>query len=160
MMMLSAGNKSRRRQRTTVACRQTGTTKYGFTLIEVMISVAILAVGLALILQGFAFSLNVLRISHDNLKATIVAENKMAELQIQIKEGGDSFIKGLDEEFESGNMEYTWEVKVEPVEWEIEEISEAHEALNEVTACLSWEEGKRKGDVPIVTYMSSYEESD
>ncbi len=148
MMTLSIGNNARR------------TTKYGFTLIEVMVSVAILAVGLALVLQGFAFSLNVLRISQDNLKATLVAKNKMAELQLQIKEDRDSFVKGLDEEFESGDMEYRWEVKVEPVEWEIEEISEAHEALNEVTACLSWEEGKRKGDVPIVTYMSSYEESD
>ena len=151
MMMLSIGNKLRRTQRTT---------KHGFTLIEVMISVAILAVGLSLVLQGFAFSLNVLRISQDNLKATLVAENKMAELQIQIKEDSDSFAKGLDEEFESGNMEYAWEVKVEPVEWEIEEISEAHEALNEVSACLSWEEGKRKGNLPVVTYMSSYDESD
>ena len=152
MMMLSIGNKFVHDARRT--------TKYGFTLIEVMVSVAILAVGLALILQGFAFSLNVLRISQDNLKATLVAENKMAELQLQIKEDRDSFVKGLDEEFESGDMEYTWEVKVGPVEWEIEEISEAHEALNEVSACLSWEEGKRKGNVPIVTYISSYEESD
>jgi len=151
MMMLLIGNKFH---------HAPGTTKYGFTLIEVMVSVAILAVGLALILQGFAFSLNVLRISQDNLKATLVAENKMAELQIQIKEGSGSFAKGLDEEFESGNMEYAWEVKIEPVEWEIEEISEAHEALNEVSACLSWEEGKRKGNLPIVTYISSYEESD
>jgi len=151
MMMLSIGNKFGDARRTT---------KYGFTLIEVMVSVAILAVGLALILQAFAFSLNVLRISQDNLKATLVAENKMAELQLQIKEDGDSFVKGLDEEFESGNMEYAWEVKIEPVEWEIEEISAAHEALNEVSACLSWEEGRRKGNVPVVTYMSSYEESD
>ena len=151
MMMLSIGNKLRRTQRTT---------KYGFTLIEVMISVAILAVGLSLVLQGFAFSLNVLRISQDNLKATLVAENKMAELQIQIKEDSDSLTKGLDEEFESGNIEYAWEVKAEPVEWEIEEISEAHETLNEVSACLSWEEGKRKGNLPIFTYVGSYEESD
>ena len=136
------------------------TAQYGFTLIEVMISVAILAVGLALILQGFAFSLNALRISQNNLKATLVAENKMAELQVQVKENRDSFVKGLDEEFESGDMEYTWEVKVEPVEWEIEEISEAHQALNEINACLSWEEGKRKGNLPVVTYMSSYEQSD
>ena len=75
-MMLSIGNKFP---------HAPGATKHGFTLIEVMISVAILAVGLSLILQGFAFSLNVLRISQDNLKATLVAENKMAELQIQIK---------------------------------------------------------------------------
>lgn len=149
-MMLSIGNKHDARR----------TTKYGFTLVEVMVSVAILAVGLALILQGFAFSLNVLRISRDNLKATLVTENKMAELQLQIKEDRDSFVKGLDEEFESGDMEYRWEVKVEPVEWEIEEISEAHEALNEVSAYLSWEEGKRKGNVPVVTYITTYEGSD
>ena len=132
----------------------TGKTR-GFTLVELMVSVAILAVGLAFILQGFAFSLNVLRISEDNLKATLVAENKMAELQIQAKENKDGLAGGLDEKFELGNMEYAWEIEVQPVGGGIEEISGAHQTLNEVSACLSWEEGKRMGKVGLVTYMAS-----
>ncbi len=132
----------------------TGKTR-GFTLVELMVSVAILAVGLAFILQGFAFSLNVQRISEDNLRATLVAENKMAELQIQAKENKDGLSGGLDEKFEFGDMEYTWEVEVEPVGWEMEEVSEAHQVLNEVSACLSWKEGKREGKVGLVTYMTS-----
>ena len=130
--------------------------KKGFTLIEIMVSVAVLAIGLVLILQGFAHSLNALRISEDNLKAAFAADNKLAEAQIQAKEDWDDFKKGLDEEFKFEDIKCTWEVEITPVEWELEEeVPESYEDLNEVKATLSWKEGKRKGTIPFVTYMRS-----
>lgn len=133
-------------------------TQYGFTLIEIMISVAILSVGLVLILQGLTHSLNILRISQDNLKATLLAENKMAELEIKAREGKEVFLEDLGEEFEFEDMECEWGIEITPVEWEIEEIPEEYEELNGVEASLSWKEGKRKGRIPLVTYMRSQPE--
>ncbi len=130
--------------------------KQGFTLIEIMVSVAILSIGLVLILQGLTHSLNILRISQDNLKATLLAENKMAELEIKVKEGKEVFLEDLDEEFEFEDMDCVWGIKFSPVELEIEEtFDRKYEDLNEVEAILSWKEGKRKGKVPLVTYMRS-----
>jgi len=129
-------------------------TQNAFTLIEIMVSVAILSIGLVLILQAFAHSLNILRISEDNLKATFMTENKMAEAQIQAKEDWDAFASGLREKFEFEDLQCVWEVKVTSAEWEgIEEIAEEYENLNEVKATLSWKEGKRRGEIPLVTYM-------
>ena len=131
--------------------------KRGFTLIEIMISVAILSTGLVLILQGLMHSLNILQISRDNLKATLLAENKMAEVEIKAREGKEVFLEDLGEEFEFEDMECEWGIKFSPVEFEIEEtFDEKYEDLNEVEAIMSWKEGRRKGKVPLVTYLRSY----
>lgn len=130
--------------------------KRGFTLIEIMISVAILSIGLILILQGFTHLLNILQISQDNLKATLLAENKMAELEIKAREGKEVFPEDLGEKFEFEDMDCVWKIKFSPVELEIEGIfDKEYEDLNEVEAIMSWKEGKRKGKVLLVTYMRS-----
>ncbi len=127
----------------------------GFTLLEIMVSVAILSVGLTLILQGFAHSLNVLRISQDNLEATLLAENKMAEMQIQAKEDWDTFAGGADEQFspEGSNINYVWKMEVEPVK-SSEDSAEEFKNLNEVRITLAWKEGvRRRGRISVVTYI-------
>ena len=137
----------------------TGRNNTGFSLIEIMVSIAILSLGLVLILQGFAQSLNTLRISEDNLKATLMAENKIAEAEIQAREDGDALEAGLEEKFEFENIKCKWRVKATPVEWKMEEIPESYQELREVEASLSWEEGKREGRIPLVTFMRQQAES-
>lgn len=127
--------------------------KKGFTLVEIMVSVAILSIGLVLILQGLVFSLGALRISEDNLTATLAAESKMAEAQILAKEDWDKLKSGLDEEWEFADLECQWEIEVTPVEWQMEEVPAGYEDLNQVDAALAWQEGKRKGRIPLTTYM-------
>lgn len=139
--------------------------KEAFTLIEVMVSVAILSIGLVLILQGLARSLNILRIVEDNMEATFTAENKMAESDILAKEDWDDYESGLSDSFESEDIEYDWKIEVKPVVWDsadlgLEEIPEIYQELNEVSASLSWKEGKRNGEVIFSTYARSKEESD
>ena len=94
-------------------------TKRGFTLIEIMVSIGILSFGLILILQGFTQSLNVLRICRNNLKITLLAEEKITEIQIKVKQDKDL----------------------------------AFQDLNKVMTTVSWKEGRRKGAVPLVTYL-------
>lgn len=130
-------------------------TRVGTTIIEVMISIAVLSIGLVLILQGFLQCLNYLRISEDNLKTSLVAGNKMAEVQIQAKEDWDALEKGSNERFKFEGLKYIWDVEVGDVIWDAEEIPQSYEDLREVKTSLSWEEGKRKGAIFLVTYMRS-----
>jgi len=117
----------------------------GFTLIEVMVSIAILSFGLILILQGFAYSANVLRISRNNLEATLLTEEKMAETEIMLKQTKDSLFSGFNGESKSNNIEFKWKTELT--------IDEEYEDLNKVLATISWKEGRRKGTVPIFTYL-------
>ncbi|UCB57601.1 MAG: type II secretion system protein [Candidatus Omnitrophota bacterium] len=132
--------------------------KKAFTLIEVMLSVAILSVGLILILQGFGRSLGALRISENNLKATFVAENRFSEAQIQAKEDWDVFAEGKSEEFKFEGINCIWEIDIESAGWDEEVSLEEYEDLNTIRARLSWQEGKRKGAIALITYMRASEE--
>ena len=129
-----------------------------FTLIEVMLSVAILSIGLVLILQAFAQSFNVVRISRNNLTATLIVENKMAQAQIYAKDDWDAFESGVDERFNFDGIKCEWEVGITPVEWESEEMVDLDEVLNEVKAFLYWKEGRRKGVIFLDTFMRKYAE--
>jgi prepilin-type N-terminal cleavage/methylation domain-containing protein len=135
-------------------------TENAFTLIEVMISVAILSVGLVLILHGFTYSLSALRISESNLQTTLWAANKMAQAQILAKEDWDDFENGLDESLKLKRVRCRWKVRVVPVEWNIEteDIPENYEDFRKIEASVSWQEGKRKGVINLVTFMKSFKE--
>lgn len=130
-------------------------TRNGATLLEVMISIVVLSVGLVLILQGFLYCLNCLRISEDSLKASLAAGNKMAQARIQAKEDWDTFERGLNERFKLEGLKCIWDVEVKQVVWDSEEIPQSYEYLNEVKTSLSWEEGRRKGAIFLATYMRS-----
>lgn len=129
----------------------------GVTLVEVMISVSILSIGLVLVLQAFAYCLNGLRISENNLKASLLAGNKMAQAQIQAKEDWDTFENGLSERFKVERLKCTWDIEINPVEWEAEEVSSSYDDLNELRANFTWKEGRRKGMISLVTYMRNLE---
>ena len=119
--------------------------QYGFTLIELMISIGILTFGLILVLQGFAYSLNVLRISESNLRMSLLSEEKMAQLQINAKQGIDTFFKELKAESKIDDIEFKWQTQVVADEEFID--------LNQVQSTVSWKEGKRKGAIPLITYL-------
>ena len=58
----------------------------GFTLIEVLIAIVILATGLVLIVEGMGRSQQVLRISENLFTASQIAEEKLAELHLEMRD--------------------------------------------------------------------------
>jgi len=142
----------------------TGTEKkieHGFTLIEIIVSISILSFGLVLILQWFGHSLNILRISEDYLRATLVMESKMAGIEIKFKEGKTEFWTGDVEDVKDSKMLFTINTQVTPVECKEESKSGnelIYEDLYKIKALLSWKEGKRRGKIPIETYLINHEE--
>ena len=117
----------------------------GFTLIEIMVSVSILSIGLIVILQGFTSSLNVLRVCQNNLEASLFAEEKMAELEINIKQDKEVFLKGLTGIIQENNLEFQWSISLTP--------ETEYEDLNKVLTTISWKEGKRKGINSLSTFF-------
>ena len=119
--------------------------KRGFTLIEIIISIAILSIGLILILQGFTNSLNSLRISENNLEATLIAEDIMSQMQIIAKESQGGILRELNGKSELSGIEFVWDTK-------LTELTE-YEDLIEALITISWKEGRRKGAVGVLTYL-------
>ncbi len=124
----------------------TGRSK-AFTLIEIMISIAILSLGLILVLQGLAKCVNILRISQSNLAATLLAEDKMAEVEIAVKQNGlKAFLNDTSGVEQAGNIELDWQVRLSQ--------DEEYEDLNKVTATVNWRDGRNRGSSIFSTYLT------
>jgi len=58
-----------------------------FSLLELIITIAILSAGITVILQAFSFSSRVTGLSSDIIKAVFLAEDKLQELDFKEKQG-------------------------------------------------------------------------
>lgn len=59
----------------------------GFSLLEVVVAVAILSIGITVVLQALSYSARVTGISCDMVKAAFLAEDKLQELELKEKYG-------------------------------------------------------------------------
>jgi general secretion pathway protein I len=101
----------------------------GFTLIEVIIAMAILSVSFVMIMQLFSGGLKASRASCDYTRAIIHAKDKMEELS-------DNPVQGSGE-FEDG---FNWESEVQPyAELEGTELN-----MLEIKVIVSWPDVREK----------------
>jgi prepilin-type N-terminal cleavage/methylation domain-containing protein len=119
--------------------------KKGFTLVEVIVSVGILSFGLILVVQGFTQALSAIDIAHNNLKAGLLAEEKITEFILEPEVLDYSYNQELGGEEQEANTKYTWVLSVEQ--------QGDKQELNQVFTDVSWVSGRRKGRVSIVTYL-------
>jgi len=80
----------------------------GFTLIEILVSVAILATGIVSILGAFNYCISALAASRDRLDATFFLKQKIAE----IEQGGIS--AGIISDTSGGVSPFLWRVEDRP----------------------------------------------
>ena len=108
----------------------------GFTLLEVMVAMSIIAIAMTAVLSLQSQSISLASEAKFSTTAALLAQNKMAET-----EWGNR----LDVPSDSGDFEedfpgYTWQVKVEDVSMDLPENVSNH--LKEMTVIISWgEEG-------------------
>ncbi len=123
----------------------------GFTLIEVMIAIAIIAIALVVILHSYGLGVSMANESQDFSLATLFAQEKMAEIEMEgfpeigEKEGdfGEEYPSG-SETLLGWRPRFTWKEIV--AETPMEE-------LRKVTLTISWDEK----NLEVVTYLAKHE---
>lgn len=120
----------------------------GFTLLEVLVAVMILALTLTALLQQFSLAQRAGVVSWDNTRAVLHAREKLEELKSRHE---------LTEGTESGDFDdgYTWQTTVSPYEYSWAEDDEVFESLRYETVRLdvsvSWRSGERPKQVELTT---------
>jgi general secretion pathway protein I len=123
-------------------------TEQGFTLLEIMIALAILGIALTIILQQFSTGLRTVMVTRDYTTALIHAREKLEEFCLA---------KKLSEKEESGEFEdgYKWRVVISPYEEEEEQKESGTEflllSMYTVTSMVSWEAGNREKKIELAT---------
>ena len=123
--------------------------KNGFSLLELIIAIAVLAVGLVGVLQIFPIGLRASQRAGMITKASFLAQNKIEDVKLA---GFDAItelppkipLSGKDGDFE-------WNIKIDDVNLEgVENSSE----MRKVTVILTWPERNTTRSKDFITYVT------
>ena len=117
----------------------------GFTLIEIVVTLAILSLGLPVLLQSFSNAANNQNISEDKTTALYLLKTRMAEIELQ----GYPDIGQEDGDFDE-NSPYRWRSEVYDVE-----SDEFEEGLRAVTLTITWLDRGKAESTSMTTYIAN-----
>ena len=144
----------------------------GFTLLEVMVAVAILAVGLVSLFQLFSGSLRSAKVSADYTKAVLGAQKKMDEILgclyvedfEKMDQAGDFGSEEGDHLLEGYRWEFTGEDYSIPEleeEWSEENhLEEKNFMLKKIIIRVMWQSGMNNKKLELVTLKMMYKKNE
>ena len=123
--------------------------KKGFSLLELIIAIGVLAVGLVAVLQIFPVGLRASRRAGMMTKAAFLAQNKLEEAKMA---GFDSItalpptilLAGEDGDFE-------WEIIIDKLE--LDGLND-NDNIRKVTVTVSWMDRSKKRSKDFITYVT------
>jgi general secretion pathway protein I len=126
----------------TLRRRDDGATSRGFTLLEVLISLAIIAIVLITCLRAQNQSIRLYHLSRDMTVATILARQKMGEIEL----AGFPELGGEEGDFEDQFPGFTWQKTVSMTPFE---------EARKVDLSVIWKEGIRERRVDVIAYITN-----
>jgi len=105
----------------------------GFTLLEVMVSVTIIAIALVTLIGSQSQSVSIATISRFDTTASLLAQQKLAELAL----GGFDELRSNEGDFGEDFSAYSWRVEVRDLGEEDTGIEGAEEMLRSVDLVIS-----------------------
>lgn len=116
----------------------------GFSLLEVIVALAIMAIGFMTVLQLFSGSVRAVGISEQYLKAVNLGHSKLGELELY-----DFNIEETSGNFENEDN-YRWEIEFTPFESNLND-EESGISLSQVILKVLWEDGSRQRNIELAT---------
>lgn len=140
-------NKPRPFLRWSVSSLQKGRAK-GYLLLEAVVSIAVIAIGLSIILRSFASSLRASKISQEYFIVSSLLNDAICELEEKVKlnkTGLDGSEAKNGEEKEVSDIKYNLDIEIKELE--------GLESLASVRSVISWDNGKRKERIQADTFL-------
>jgi len=117
----------------------------GYLMLEVVASIAVIAVGLVMILRSFSYSLRASKTAQEYFESVNIAEQELCAIEVEEKIEGGVVVS-----------EYSGQVEDKPflMRSKISRISD-DDALNEVSVAVNWKNKHRDESVVAGTYVKN-----
>ena len=116
----------------------------GFSLLEVIVALAIMAMGFVTVLQLFSGSIRSVSLSEQYLKGTTLAHSKLGELEV------NNYRVTAFEGIFPDEKNYRWQLQISPHTSPLNS-KENNIQLSEVTLNVLWEDAGKTRDIEIST---------
>jgi len=123
----------------------------GFTLLEVMASLAILGMGVLMVIQLFSGGLGLARAARDHSGAVLLAREKMSEVFVE-----SDLQAGVIEGEDDGG--FRWKIEVSPYKSSLTENNAAMEIMKVVVSVKGT--GRRRGAFKLTSLRSIWYETE
>ena len=120
------------------------TTNGGFSLLEVIVALAIMAIGFLTVSQLFSGSIRSVSLSEQYLKGTTLAHSKLGELEVN-----NYSVTDLEGTFPD-EKNYRWQLQISPHTSPLNS-KKNNIQLSEVTLNVLWEEAGKTRDIELST---------
>ena len=122
-----------------------------FTLIELLVTIVILSTGIVLVLRAFESSVVALGESREVLYGTMLAREKLTEIESSLKEGTHPSA-GSSGWYEDDFEDYRWTVRSAMVASSTTTADDEEEASLHELEVAAWRDGREERQT-IVTYL-------
>lgn len=123
----------------------------GFTLIEVLVAIVILATGLVLVIEGMARTQQAIRISENLVIASAFVEKKLTNAELEVRNLKRLGLNHSSGEWRLAGKEFEWSESVGPYN---DETILDQTRVNLVEVNLRWPEGPaRTGELKLATLV-------
>ena len=116
----------------------------GFTLLEVIAAITVLAVGILTLVYMFSGSINQATQSERYLNGVYLAQQKLSQLEM------DDFKSEITEGVFEASEDYHWQLEILPYETSLNN-EEARIKVQKVSLRVYWTEGEQEKEVQLVT---------
>lgn len=115
--------------------------KSGFSLLELIIAIAILTTGIIVVLQAFSYSARITGLSSDIIQAVSLTQDKMQELEFKEKQG---LLTQEPSEVEGKEGKFEWQYLLE---------ADTDLKLYNLNFSIWWQRANRKEEIILNTFL-------
>ena len=124
-----------------LSCRRNKRAKRAFTLLELVVAIALLSIGLATIIQAFSFSAKAAGLSGDVTRAVLLAQDKLQGWEFKEKQG---WLSQEAPQAQGTNGKFQWASVIN---------FDNDLKMFKLNLTISWLRAERKEEFNLVTYL-------
>lgn len=135
--------------------------RIAFTLVELLVAVAVIAAGMVFVLGAFSQCLSSSETSKKMIRAGFLMSQKIWEIDVERAQSNGSIQGEWEGVFEASGGEFSWAQSVKDAEAQVlgDEAFVIEDGFDAETVSVSWLQGRKARDLSFMRYVEKSNET-